>query len=66
MDELIKKTIAELTKAVADKREALRVWRFGITGSKVKNMKEGRAMRKEIARMLTAINQKKAAEVAKK
>jgi ribosomal protein L29 len=65
MDEFLKKTIAELSKTVADKREALRVWRFGITGSKVKNMKEGRAMRKEIARMLTAINQKKAAEMKK-
>lgn len=48
MDELLKKTIPELIKTLADKREALRAWRFGITGSKVKNMKEGRSMRRKL------------------
>ena len=64
MEELIKKSIVELNKDLADKREALRAWRFGLTGSKVKNMKEGGTMRKDIARILTAIN-KKTAEAKK-
>jgi ribosomal protein L29 len=59
MKELLKKTDAELTKLVLEKREALRAFRFGISGSKVKNIKEGRTIRKEIARMLTIINSKR-------
>ena len=58
MDELLKKSIAELTKDLADKREGLRAWRFGLTGSKVKNMKEGSVMKKDIARILTGHQQK--------
>ena len=66
MDELFKKSIAELTKDLADKRESLRGWRFGLTGSKVKNMKEGGAKKKDIARILTAINKKIGAEKSTK
>jgi len=58
MDELMKKTTAELSKLLADKKESLRAWRFGLVGSKSKNMKEGMATRKDIARILTAINHK--------
>ncbi len=43
----------DLTKLAAEKREALRVFRFGVAGSKVKNVKEGSALKKEIARILT-------------
>ncbi len=56
--ELMKQTTAELSKLLADKREALRAWRFGLTGSKSKNMKEGSATKKDIARILTALNHK--------
>lgn len=58
MNELIKQTTPELEKTLADKRESLRAWRFGLTGSKVKNIKEGNATKKDIARILTAINAK--------
>lgn len=52
------KTKEELTRLVAEKREAVRVFRFAMTGSKTKNVKEGRTVRKEIARLLTEINRK--------
>ena len=53
------KTDADMRKMLADKREALRVFRFGAAGAKTKNVKEGRAIRKDIARILTAMNGKK-------
>lgn len=51
-----KKADTELKKELASKREALRVFRFGGSGSKQKNVKEGAVLRKEIARILTEIN----------
>jgi len=47
---------AELTKIANDKREELRALRFGGAGSKNKNVKAARELRKEIARALTALN----------
>ena len=49
------KTEAELQKLLAEKRKALRLFRFGVAGSKAKNVKEGHAIRKTIARILTRI-----------
>ena len=56
MNELKDKTVGELAKELADKREALRVFRFEMSGSKIKNVKTGRVIRKDIARILTAVN----------
>ena len=50
------KTKAALVKALYDKREALSNFRFGGAGSKSKNVKEGSHIRKDIARILTALN----------
>lgn len=50
------KTDIDLAKALNEKREALRKFRFGISGSKTRNVKEGRDIRKEIARILTELN----------
>lgn len=61
MKELKDKKIEDLKKMVAEKREALRSFRFGISGSKVKNVKEGRNIKKETARILTEINSRKEA-----
>ena len=47
---------ADLVKALYEKREALRAFRFGEAGSKSRNVKEGAAARKEIARILTELN----------
>ena len=54
--ELKKNENAELAKLLSEKRKALRLFRFGIAGSKAKNVKEGRNLKKEIARILTEIN----------
>lgn len=53
------KTNSDLVKLLSEKREALRVFRFGTTGSKTKNVKEGRELKKDIARILTTLNSNK-------
>ena len=57
MKELIKKTESELKVLLKEKREALRVFRFAMSGGKVKNLKEGQNLKKEIAQIMTIINQ---------
>lgn len=57
--ELFKKTEEELMKLVGEKREALRAFRFGVAGSKVTNVKDGRNLRREVAQILTALQSKK-------
>ena len=47
---------SDMIKNLAEKREALRLFRFGVAGSKVKNVKEGAAIKKDIARILTEIS----------
>jgi ribosomal protein L29 len=56
--DLKNKSKPTLLKMLTEKREDLRNFRFGITGSKVRNVKEGKALRKEIARILTKLNKK--------
>lgn len=46
----------ELVKALYEKRETLRTFRFGEAGSKTRNVKEGAHLRKEIARIMTELN----------
>ena len=47
---------SELKKTLGDKREALRSFRFGAAGSRSRNVREGRELRKEIARILTELH----------
>ena len=42
----------ELKKLLAEKRESLRDFRVNMKGSRVRNTKEGAALRKDIARIL--------------
>jgi ribosomal protein L29 len=56
--EITTKTQADLTKMLQEKRETLRAFRFGGAGAKTKNVREGRAIRKDIARILTALHAK--------
>ena len=49
----------ELQKKLALLRENARIIRFKAEGSKSKNVKESAILRKEIARVLTEINNKK-------
>lgn len=58
MKDLKKKTEKDLEKALAEKREALRKFRFGTSGSKNKNVKEGLNLRKEIAQIFTLLRER--------
>jgi len=59
MKEITNKTAADLTKMLAEQRELLRTFRFGAAGAKTKNVRQGRAIRKDIARIMTALSAKK-------
>jgi ribosomal protein L29 len=56
--EKLKKNEADLMKEFGEKRLKLRDIRFGVAGSKNKNVKEEKNIKKEIARILTSLNQK--------
>ena len=56
MKDLNKKNIEDLNKLLIEKRKALYDFRLGIAGSKIKNVKDARKLRKEIARILTEEN----------
>ncbi len=45
---------SELDQKLIETREKLRAFRFAMTGGKQKNVKEGKVLRKDIARILTA------------
>ena len=60
MATLSKKRNSELVKELAEKREALREFRFGMSGSKTRNVREGRELRKQIAQILTELNSRHA------
>ncbi|HBV00963.1 MAG TPA: 50S ribosomal protein L29 [Candidatus Taylorbacteria bacterium] len=53
------KTVEELTRLVSENRQKLQAFRFAMAGSKQKNVKEGKGLRKEIARMLTELSGRK-------
>jgi ribosomal protein L29 len=55
------KTLSEsdLQKHYTEKREALRGMRFNVAGSKIKNVREQSATKKDIARILTEVNKRK-------
>jgi ribosomal protein L29 len=55
MKELKTKTPADLVKLIKEKREAIRLFRFGSTGSKTKNVKLGKTLKKDIARIMTEL-----------
>jgi len=48
----------DIKKLVDEKREALRAFRFGGAGSRARNVREGRTLRKEIARFLTELRRR--------
>ncbi len=57
--ELREKTEAELNNLLKDKKEALRKFRFEMSHSKVKNTKEAREIKKDIARIFTLLKKEK-------
>jgi len=56
MENLLKKTEKELIQLLVEKREALRILRFSMSGGQVKNFKEGKNLKKDIARIMTLLN----------
>lgn len=56
MKDIKNKNNKELEKDAREKREKLKSFRFGIAGSKVRNVKEGKNLKRDIARILTEIN----------
>ena len=65
MADIKNRSIEDLQKEVADKRESLRVFRFGGAGSRSRNVKEGRTIKKEIARLMTELTARKLATLKK-
>ena len=59
--DLRNKTTAELEKELTDKATALSNFRFGTSGSKTKNVKAGKNIRREIAQILTILKEGKKA-----
>jgi large subunit ribosomal protein L29 len=57
--ELRQKSEAELKKLLQEKRERLRALRFDLVSGKVKNVREIRETKKDIARILTLLNEQK-------
>lgn len=53
--DLQKKSDKDLAKDLREKQEALRAFRFALSGSKTRNVREGKALRVDIARIKTAM-----------
>jgi len=63
MKELRKKNIPELWKMIEEKSTLLNNFRFGTSGSKVKNTQEGKNLRRDIAQIQTVMREIKASQV---
>lgn len=59
MEDLKKKQITDLVALLKTKREALKSFYFGLAGSKVRNIKEGSSLKKQIARILNELSFRK-------
>ena len=59
MEEYKNKNLQDLNKLISEKTEAIRNFRFGSTGSKIKNVKLGKTLHKEVARIMTEISLRK-------
>ena len=53
--ELKQKNVRELAELLKEQKEALRKFRFELSGSRTHNVRQGRAIRKGIARVMTEI-----------
>ncbi len=56
--EFTKKSTKELQTLLSEKRLALRSFRFAVSGSNTRNVKEGDGLKKDIARIMTLLNRK--------
>jgi len=53
-----KMSVSDIHKQIAEKRKGLREFRFAITGSKTRNVRDGRNFRRDIARLLTELTKR--------
>ncbi len=58
MSELSRKNDNELRKTLFEKRRLWHEFRFGAAGSRVRNTREGRHLRRDIARVLTEMRKR--------
>lgn len=65
MAEITTYSIEDLHKEIADKRAALRKFRFGSAGTRARNTREGRGLRKDIARLMTEVSKRRVASSKK-
>jgi len=56
--DLKQKTDKDLNKLLLTERDKLRSLKFDLAAGKVKNVKQSRQIKKDIARILTTLNQK--------
>lgn len=63
MADIKKQSVEDILKEVAQLRESLRNFRFNEAGSRTRNVREGRNIRKQIAQLLTEV---RAREIALK
>lgn len=56
MKDLVNKSRKDLQAILSEKRVALKDFRFAVAGSNTRNVKEGNDLKKDIARILTAMN----------
>lgn len=57
LDQLREKKEEELRKLLSDKKEKLREVKQNLASGRVKNVKEARSIKKDIARILTILNE---------
>jgi ribosomal protein L29 len=57
--ELKNKNTGELQTLLSEKKISLRNFRFAVAGSKTRNVKEGHALKMDIARINTILNEEK-------
>ena len=58
-NELAKSSVEDLKKKLLGLRDSLRLSKWKSEGSKSKNVREERALRRDLARVLTILNSKK-------
>lgn len=63
--DLTKQSVEDIRASVTAMREQLRASRFGGAGSRARNVREGRTIRKDIARALTELRAREIASEAK-
>lgn len=61
MADISTRAIEDILKELKEKQEALRVFRFGAAGSRAKDVKAGKNLRKEVARLQTEISKRQIA-----